>query len=238
MDFNKFKDICQQSLLSDSEALAYVSERRLSIDSINTFDIGYCPVSLRPYLRDTDLEWLLHRVVFPITDAYGNIVAFAGRAIDGRKPKYINTAYSKSDHFYNLDKAKQAIYNSNYVVLVEGYMDAIALYMSGVHNVVALCGVAFKARRLAMLARYTDRALVLLDSDDAGEKAGSKVTQMFLDSGFQVKSMSLYPYKDADEAINSVEAENFVYNVINCFNSLVDTDIDWLRYQLEELSNE
>lgn len=241
MDNLEFMNLCKSSLMSNKDALDYVSERHLSNEAINTFDIGYCSSSLRPLIRqteqDSDKEWLLNRIVFPIKDTYGDIVAFSGRSIDGSKPKYINTKYVKANYYYNLDKAKHTIYEKDFVVLVEGYMDAITLFMNGIENVVALCGVALKPRRLALLARYTKNIILMLDNDKTGKNATKSMIPMFLDSGFDVRTLYLGKYKDCDELLNGDNDAkvSFIKSIYDAFKASSSNDIDNLMHKLNDL---
>ncbi len=123
-----------------------------------------------------------NRVIFPIRDEAGQLIAFAARRLaDGNpdEPKYINTStaggYKKSDHLYALNRAKEAIVREGFVFVVEGYKDAIAMHAAGLTNTVALCGTALTGGQVELLKRYTGHLCLLLDGDKPGRDAARKI---------------------------------------------------------------
>jgi DNA primase len=183
--------------LEDNEtATSYIKSRGLDL-SLFQNNLGYCsPYSkyLFPLLRG--------RIIVPINDVHGRLIALAGRQIPqfenlvidsfwnsfGTEPakaqdrinkwlkgKWINVPYQKSKHLFNLDQAKHSIRENNYVILVEGYFDVLILQQYGIKNVVALCGTALSEHHLALLFRYCDQVVLMLDGDEAGILASEKM---------------------------------------------------------------
>jgi DNA primase len=146
-----------------------------------------------------------NRVMFPISNESGKTIAFTGRTLDtGEKagPKYLNSPetaiYSKSRVLYNLDGAREAVRALNYVILVEGQMDCISLYMAGFHNVIASSGTAFTEHQVRLLARYTRNIVVNFDPDTAGAAAAERSLGMLVAEDFQIKVLTLEPGFDPD----------------------------------------
>jgi DNA primase len=145
------------------------------------------------------------RVIFPITNESGKAVAFAGRALADEQPKYLNSPetpiYTKSRILYHLHQAGPAIRKADAAILVEGYMDCIALASSGIENVVASCGTSLTASQVRLLARYTRRVIVNFDPDSAGTAATDRSLGMFLEEGFEVRVLALPGGLDPDSFI-------------------------------------
>jgi DNA primase len=152
------------------------------------------------------------RVMFPLSDASGRIVAFSGRAIEKDAiPKYLNSPdtllFQKSEVLYGLDKAKESIRKKNYAILVEGQMDLVLSHQAGVDNTVASSGTAFTELHLNRLKRLSPRIILAFDGDSAGEKAAFKSTELALGLGMEVKVAKLEGGKDpADLVRESVES--------------------------------
>ena len=125
-----------------------------------------------------------NRVIFPIFDKKGRVIAFGGRTIGDDMPKYLNSAetnlFKKNQTLYNLDKARKAIFDKGFAVVVEGYMDAISLSASGIENVVAGLGTALGAEHLKELFYITDKIIICLDGDSAGIRAAKRVSEIAL----------------------------------------------------------
>ena len=187
-------------------ALDYLLSRNISIEMIQRFQLGYSPAD-RDWLygflqgRGYSAEFLDNsalfsanyrgmaffsgRLMFPITDRQGKVVAFGGRALpgtlqnDGKEPpKYINTreieTYRKSHMLYALDLALPEIRKSKTVYIAEGYMDVIALHQAGITGAVAPCGTAFTGEQARLLRNWAEKAVLIFDSDEAGQKAAQK----------------------------------------------------------------
>lgn len=151
------------------------------------------------------------RLIFTLKDHRGNVVGFAGRKIttkkDDKDAKYINTSetpvYIKGNILYGLDLTKDAIRKENKVIIVEGEIDAISSYQSGVTNVVAIKGSALTEGQLKLLKRYTDTLLISLDSDMAGDMAARRGIELAEKMGFSLKVVILTIGKDPDECIKN-----------------------------------
>jgi DNA primase len=142
------------------------------------------------------------RVIFPILNLADEWVGFGGRVLDGGEPKYLNSpetpVFSKGDNLYGLPFAREAIRREGYAVLVEGYMDVIALHQAGVPQVVGTLGTGFTAGHVRLLKRYTDRVVVNFDPDAAGRAAARRSLDVLLENGFEVQVVTLPQGKDPD----------------------------------------
>ncbi|MGB7731242.1 MAG: toprim domain-containing protein, partial [Candidatus Acidiferrum sp.] len=135
------------------------------------------------------------RITFPIANESGKIVAFGCRALGDDQPKYLNSPetpiYSKSNLLYHLDRAKDALRRQDFAVLVEGYMDAIAVARAGISNVVASCGTSLAEPQIKLLGRFTKRVIVNYDPDSAGQAATERSVSLLLEHEFEVKVLAL-----------------------------------------------
>ncbi len=204
-------------------ARAYLEDRGLDADAISRFGIGYAPAggdALLRYLKTKFAEKLLtesglisrdqsggrlfdrfrRRITFPIANESGKIVAFGCRALGDDLPKYLNSPetpiYSKSHVLYHMDKAKEPIRRQDFAILVEGYMDAIAVARAGIGNVVASCGTSLADPQIKLLARFTKRVIVNYDPDSAGQAATERSLALLLEQDFEVKVLALPPLGD------------------------------------------
>jgi len=164
-------------------------------------------------------EWykMRNRIVFPIRDEMGRLIAFAARKQSGGKPgdpKYINTSveegYRKSENLYALNLAKGAIGQEGFVFVVEGYKDAIAMHAAGFRNTVALCGTAVCDGHVALLKKYTSQVTVLLDGDGPGEKASVEAVAILRREGLWAVRGHLPDGEDPDSLFRSRGKEAFV----------------------------
>src|ERR1700688_4282278 len=207
--------------LEGKAARAYLEDRGLDKDAIARFGIGYAPSggdALVRFLKSKYKEPLLiesglvsrdqsggarmydrfrRRITFPIANESGKIVAFGCRALGDDQPKYLNSPetpiYSKSNVLYHLDRAKDALRRSDFAVLVEGYMDAIAVARAGISNVVASCGTALAESQIKLLGRFTKRVIVNYDPDTAGQAATERSLVALLEQDFEVRVLALPP---------------------------------------------
>jgi len=151
-----------------------------------------------------------HRVIFPIRDVSGRVVAFGGRALGDSEPKYLNSpetpAYVKGEHLYGLDVAREAIRREGFAILVEGYLDLIALHQAGFENAVASLGTALTPFQVKLLARYSERVVVSYDGDAAGVNAAAKSLDLFLERGFDVRVAEIPGGKDPDDFVKDAGA--------------------------------
>ena len=230
-------------------ARAYAKDRELDKQTLDHFGIGYSPDSwdaLTNYLtgkgytademecsglfKKSDKNGKLYelfrgRLMFPIFDSFGNIIAFGGRTLKkGELPKYINSpdslVYNKQNHLYALNFAKKE--QSKQLIVVEGYMDAIAMHKAGFRNTVAALGTSFTDSQLKLCARYCEEVVFFFDADGAGQKAAIRAIKMMLAyltklSGLKIriKIAKVPDGKDPDEFIRINGAEKFAEVVKN-----------------------
>jgi DNA primase len=217
-------------------ARAYLEDRGLDKATIERFGIGYAPsggdVLLR-HLKGKYAEKLLaesglvsrgegerlfdrfrRRITFPIANESGKIVAFGCRALGEDQPKYLNSPetpiYSKSNVLYHLDRAKEALRRSDFAVLVEGYMDAIAVARAGISNVVASCGTSLAEPQIKLLGRFTKRVIVNYDPDNAGQAATERSIAILLEQDFEVRVLALPGKADPDKFIREQGADAYM----------------------------
>src|ERR1700737_4902078 len=217
-------------------ARAYLEDRGLDKDAIERFGIGYAPsggeVLLRflkskykePVLNESGLvsrdqsgrmyDRFRRRITFPISNESGKIVAFGCRALGDDQPKYLNSPetpiYSKSNVLYHLDRAKEALRRSDFAVLVEGYMDAIAVARAGISNVVASCGTSLAEPQIKLLGRFTNRVIVNYDPDTAGQTATERSISLLLGQDFEVRVLALPGKADPDKFIREQGADAYI----------------------------
>lgn len=221
---------------SDSkEALAYFTEKRkLSIATIKHFGLGYAPNSFdatmkyllsKGYTREEMAEGFLamknekgkyydafrNRVMFPIIDTAGNVIAFGGRVLDDSKPKYRNSTdtpvFKKSYNLFALNFARMTC--SEEIILCEGYMDVIALHAAGFTNAVATLGTAITSEQARLMKRYTKKVIICYDADEAGQKATQKAMRLLEEVGLNVTVIKIPGSKDPDEYIKTFGNEKF-----------------------------
>lgn len=210
-----------------------IEERKLSMAVINHFGLGYAPNNffiLHDHLKKlgfTDEEmvtgflcgksdkgvydYFRNRVIFPIIDTTGNVIAFGGRVLDDSKPKYLNTsdtpAFKKSKNLFALNFAKN--HCEDKLILCEGYMDVIALHASGIENAVATLGTAITSEQARIFSRYTKKVIISYDSDEAGQRAADKAFKLLQEVGVDVKILKMKDAKDPDEYIKKFGVSHF-----------------------------
>ncbi len=215
-------------------ARAYWRGRGLSDSTIRRFGLGYAPNdfrAMRMHLRAkgyTEEEMLASgivkrsekgnvydafrgRVMTPIFDLRGNVIAFGGRVLGDEKPKYINSpetlVYKKSKAMFALNIAKKS--TSRRYILCEGYMDVISMHQAGFDTAVAACGTALTAEQVRLLAEYADEVVLCYDSDEAGQKATARSLGLFADSPVKVSVLNIPNAKDPDEFIKKFGRDAF-----------------------------
>lgn len=207
--------------------LQYFLNRGLSLKTIKHFGLGYSPNSwdsLIKHLKSlgynpSDMlaagvvrrgekgyyDYFRNRVMTPIIDVRGNIIAFGGRVLDDSKPKYINTSdtlvYKKTNEVFGLNFAKNSGKDS--IILCEGYMDVIAMHQAGFDNAVAGCGTALTNEQVRLITRYAKNISLVYDNDEAGQKALSKAITMFSQVDASINIPTLSGGKDPDEIIKT-----------------------------------
>ena len=217
-------------------ALSYFTEkRRLSLATIKHFGLGFAPNSFdkfskymlhlgytydelvagflcgRSEERGNYYDAFRNRVMFPIIDVSGNVIAFGGRVLDDSKPKYKNSSdtpvFKKSRNLFALNFARHHCQDS--LILCEGYMDVIAMHAAGFENAVATLGTAITAEQARMMSRYTKKVIISYDADEAGQKAAMRAVKMLSDVGLDVTILKVPGAKDPDEYINTFGADKF-----------------------------
>jgi DNA primase len=153
------------------------------------------------------------RIMFPIANESGKVIAFGGRAMGDDMPKYMNSPetpiYSKSSVLYHVDRAKEALRQNDFAVLVEGYMDAIAVARAGITNVVAGCGTSLAEPQIKLLGRFTRRVVVNYDPDTAGQVATERSLTLLLEKEFDVRVLALPGGADPDKFLKEQGAEAY-----------------------------
>jgi len=210
-------------------AKAYLLDRGLDSEAMARFGIGFAPSGGEALLRGFKQRYpekvleasglfsrdqngrlfdrFRRRVIFPIANDSGKIVAFGGRALGDDLPKYLNSPetpiYTKSNVLYHLDRAKESLRQRDFAVLVEGYMDAIAVARASFSNVVASCGTSLTEPQVKLLNRFTRRIIVNYDPDTAGQAATERSLAILLEQGAELRVLALPGGKDPDSFIRS-----------------------------------
>lgn len=244
----------EKGLQNSQEAIDYVKSRGIKEDTAKKFRIGYIPADWRllyTYLKskkysDSDMEKaglikkpeesgkeyydrFRGRVMFPISDSSGRVIAFSGRILkdDGKSAKYLNSPdtilYNKSTVLYGIDKAKQDIRIKNYSIMVEGQMDLVLSHQAGIRNTVAVSGTALAdtliskdniVNNLGIVKRLSNNVILAFDSDEAGRKAAMRSARIALGLGMDVKIADLPDGKDPADLVlsNPEEWKNVLRN--------------------------
>ena len=161
--------------------------------------------------------------MFPIMDINNRVIGFGGRVMGDGEPKYLNTKetkiFDKSRNLYGLNVARKS--REKFLLVCEGYMDVISMHQAGFTNAVASLGTAFTAQHGMLLKRYTDEIILCYDSDGAGRKAALRAISMLKESGLRIRVLDLSPYKDPDEFIKELGAEEFRERIRNAENAFL-----------------
>ncbi len=244
----------------------YLESRGISKETIEDFSLGFAPDSwdalskalinkkgMKPEkLVEAGLsvtnkhnngiyDKFRNRVMIPIADLYGRIVAFGGRVLDEsesnmqnenhKRPKYLNSPetliFNKGHLLFGLNKAAQEIRKQDFALIVEGYMDVISVYSAGIKNVVASLGTAFTEEQAKLLTRYTRKIYFCYDSDEAGQKATIRALPIILKTGAEVKVLIIPDGKDPDEYIRKHGVETFKELINNAF-SIFDYRLNYI----------
>lgn len=213
---------------------SYFKNRGLSNNTITKFGLGFAPDSYTELVNhmtklgftkdelvyanlarrssknpNNIYDYYRNRVMFPIIDVKGNVIAFGGRVLDDSKPKYLNTSdtmvFKKGQGVFALNLAKKS--GSDSLILCEGYMDVIALHQAGFTNAVAGLGTALTEEQAKLLSRYASEILIAYDSDEAGQKAAERAIRIFKNTTAKIKVLHLSGGKDPDEIIKKCGIE-------------------------------
>lgn len=235
----------------DKRGLEYFKERKLTPQTIKKYGLGYAPDDwhvLRDHLRslgyrDEELitadvckysdrgayDNFRGRVMFPIIDLRGNVIAFGGRIIGDKKgPKYVNTAdtpvFKKSRNLFSLNHAKNS--SSKRLILAEGYMDVISINQAGFENVVATLGTALTPEQARLMSQYASEIIISYDSDEAGQTATRRAINLLSAAGLNTKILKIPDAKDPDEYIKKFGSTRF--------RLLLDGADDAVSFELEK----
>jgi len=242
------------NLNKDRKAMEYLTRRGLSEAVIKKFGLGFAPDKWHELLdflkrkgfsnellfkaglivRNKDGERYYdkfrNRVMFPIIDLKGNVIAFGGRVTDDSKPKYLNSpdtpVFNKGYNIYGLNFVKK-VQNLENIIVVEGYMDAIALHQFGVDNAVASLGTAFTENQAKLLKRFSNEIIISYDSDLAGQAATMKGLSVLEKAGCIVKVLSMPTGKDPDEYIRK--------EGMDAFRERIRKSVSLIEYKLENI---
>lgn len=234
------------------KAYQYLKNRQLDDDTIVHFGLGYSNKTsddLYQYLRARgyddavlkqsglvtieergghDKFW--NRVMFPIMDVNNRVIGFGGRVMGVGEPKYLNSPetklFDKSRNLYGLNYARLS--RDKYILICEGYLDVIAMHKAGFTNAVASLGTSFTTLHAQLLKRYTDKVVLSYDSDEAGVKAALRAIPILKEAGMSIKVLTMQPYKDPDEFIKNMGADEFRKRIEEARNSFL-FEIDMLK---------
>lgn len=218
-----------------AEGLAYAQKRGISKATLTKFGIGFAPDSwsalcdamrekgyTEEELKESGLvsvsqknghiyDRFRNRLMFPIIDIRGNVIGFGGRVMDNATPKYLNSPetiiFNKRRNLFALNLAKKT--KLGYMILVEGYMDAVALHQYGFDCAVASLGTSLTEEHATLLSRYTEQVMLIYDGDEAGQNATKRAIPMLEKAGLQVKVLQMRDAKDPDEFLKKFGADRF-----------------------------
>ena len=240
---------------SGKQALSYLRGRGLTEKTIIHFGLGYSPsdrFELVNHLRSkgfsnaeiiqanlanesrkgNPFDRFSDRVMFPIIDLRGNVIAFGGRIMSDIKPKYLNTSdtlvFNKSRNLFAMQFAKNKA--DGRLILVEGYMDVIALHQAGFENAVATLGTALTQEQAMLIKRYCDEVIICYDADEAGQKATARAISILRPTGLRIKIVTVPSGKDPDEFIKSYGEQGSAR-----FAMLLDRSGNDIEYRLKKL---
>jgi DNA primase len=257
---------CLQNEAAGQLARDYLKKRGVSEEAIKLFRIGAAPESWDdtvnwaksknydlPLVEKTGLiirkeetgnyyDRFRGRLMFPICDEQGRVVAFSGRVLSGdeKTAKYVNSPetpiFTKSKVFYGLDKSKRAILDAGFAIICEGQLDLIACFMAGVQNIVAPQGTAFTDQHARILKRYVSEAVLCFDSDEAGQNAAVRSLDHLLASGMAVRVAVVPAPHDPDSFIKAFGGEKF-HELINNAKGFFDYYLERLCKQNDQNSD-
>ncbi len=228
-----------------AQARAYFEKRQLTEETIQQFGLGYSNMyadDLYRYMKKEgysdkvlkesglftmsekgvyDKFW--NRVMYPIMDINNKVIGFGGRVMGEGEPKYLNSPetmlFDKSRNLYGLNIARTS--RKPNLIICEGYMDVIALHQAGFHQAVASLGTSLTTGHAMLLKRYTNDVLLTYDSDGAGVKAALRAIPLLKEAGLHIKVINMQPYKDPDEFIKALGAEEFQKRIDGAVSSFM-----------------
>ena len=238
---------------SGAEGLAYAQKRGMPKSTLTKFGIGFAPNSWNALIdamhakgyTDEELkeaglvsvsqktgniyDRFRNRLMFPSIDVRGNVIGFGGRVMDNSTPKYLNSPetiiFNKRKNLFALNLAKKS--KLGYLILVEGYMDAVALHQYGFDCAVASLGTSLTEEHAVLLSRYTEQVVLIYDGDEAGQNATKRAIPMLEKAGLQVKVLQMRDAKDPDEFLRKFGADRF--------KLLLEESSNRVEYQLKAI---
>ncbi len=250
----------RKTLTKSNIAKEYLNARGISSDTIETFQLGFAlerwdslltlapkykltpdvllKAGLLSYSKEKNRYYdrFRKRIMFPICNIRGRIIAFGGRIIDdsSSSPKYLNSPetpiYHKGNNLYALHLSKDHIRKTQSAIIVEGYLDAIALYQAGIKNVIASLGTALSKKQANLLKRYASKVYIAYDADTAGNKATLRGLDLLLAEDLEVFVIDLPKNQDPDTFIKN--------NGVEAFKKLIDEALDFFSYKYQCLKRE
>ncbi|MBT9152141.1 MAG: DNA primase [Firmicutes bacterium] len=248
----------QRQLQNDSlgrEAREYLSKRGLSTDLVAALNLGYSLPPWRTLLERAEKDGYTpqellqsglavqgekgpydrfrHRLMFPIRNRQGQVIAFGGRVLDDSQPKYLNSPetalFHKGQELFGLDRAGKVITKAGYAVVVEGYMDALTAWQHGIDNVVASLGTALTTEQVTILKRYTNYVTLCYDADEAGQAATLRAIEVLRRFGMQGGVAVLGGSKDPDDYLRVHGKDDFL-------QSVTTAALPFIEYRIEQLA--
>ncbi|MBT9135407.1 MAG: DNA primase [Firmicutes bacterium] len=248
----------QRQLQNDSlgrEAREYLSKRGLSTDLVAALSLGYSLPPWRTLLERAEKDGYTpqellqsglavqgekgpydrfrHRLMFPIRNRQGQVIAFGGRVLDDSQPKYLNSPetalFHKGQELFGLDRAGKVITKAGYAVVVEGYMDALTAWQHGIDNVVASLGTALTTEQVTILKRYTNYVTLCYDADEAGQAATLRAIEVLRRLGMQGGVAVLGGSKDPDDYLRVHGKDDFL-------QSVTTAALPFIEYRIEQLA--
>ena len=235
-----------------AQGLAYAQKRGMPKSTLTTFGIGFAPDSwnglitamkakgyTEQELKDAGLvsekggriyDRFRNRLMFPIIDVRGNIIGFGGRVMDDSTPKYLNSPetviFNKRKNLFALNLARKS--KLGYLILVEGYMDAIALHQYGFDCAVASLGTSLTEEHAVLISRYVEQVVLIYDGDEAGQRATKRAIPILEKAGVRVKVLQMKDAKDPDEFLKKFGADKF--------KLLLEESSNRVEYQLNAIA--
>jgi len=246
-------------------AYQYLSKRHFKKETIQKYHLGYALsgyehlISLlaKKNVRASDLikaglavkskksanliDYFRNRIIFPIMNLQGKIIAFGGRVLDDKLPKYINSpetpVYSKGKHLYGLFQAKKSIRQKNQIIIMEGYTDVLMAHQYGFENAVASLGTALTTQQIDLIKRYADEVIIAFDSDTAGKNATLRSLNLVKKVGVKIRIISLPVESDPADVLLK-KGDKYFINLIKKALPLIDYKLEVLMQQYNPETSE
>ncbi len=258
----RFYHACLKDKEKGAAARGYIAKRQLTAETVTHFGLGYAPDSwnsLSKHLAskgfsENDIiaaglarkgksggiyDFFRNRLIFPIIDVRGNVIAFGGRVLDNSLPKYLNSTdspvFSKKNNLFALNFAKNK--GNSRLILAEGYMDVISMHQAGFTEAVATLGTAITAEQARLMSRYAKKIVVAYDTDKAGQAAVAKASRLLGELNVDINILAVTDGKDPDEFIRENGAEKFEM-ILNGAKSRIEYELAMLKNQSDLESSE